>query len=117
MSSATFHAARGGRPKACCALIAVRAIFSKLSERLAVPVGAPLPAQSFCVVACAVRRELIALLHADTRLLVLSAGALVVVACMRAGPAAGMTRRGHWASAGRRGRPDEASPRAGGRAR
>src|SRR5712671_4383103 len=36
---------------------------------------------------------------------------------VRAGPAAGMTRRGHWASAGRRGRPDEASPRAGGRAR
>src|ERR1700704_1875341 len=32
-------------------------------------------------------------------------------------PAAGMTRRGHWASAGRRGRPDEASPCAGGRAR
>jgi hypothetical protein len=36
---------------------------------------------------------------------------------VRAGPAAGMTRRGHWASAGQRGRPDEASPRAGGRAR
>ena len=33
------------------------------------------------------------------------------------GPAPGMTRRGHWASVGRRGRPDEASPRAGGRAR
>jgi hypothetical protein len=36
---------------------------------------------------------------------------------VRAGLAAGMTRRGHWASAGRRGRPDEASPRADGRAR
>jgi hypothetical protein len=43
-----------------------------------------MPAQSLCVVACAVRRELIALLHTDTWLLVLSAaiGALVVVACV-----------------------------------
>jgi hypothetical protein len=42
-----------------------------------------MPAQSLCVVACAVRRELIALLHTDTWLLVLSAaiGALVV-ACI-----------------------------------
>jgi hypothetical protein len=93
MSSATssVHAARGGRPEACYALIAVRAtvtqIFSKLSKlsgRLAFPSGVPVPAQSLCVVACAVRRELIALLHTDTWPLVLSVaiGALVVVACV-----------------------------------
>jgi hypothetical protein len=43
-----------------------------------------MPAQSLCVAACAVRRELIALLHTDTWLLVLGAaiGALVVVACI-----------------------------------
>jgi hypothetical protein len=72
MSSATssVHTARGGRPEACYGLIAVRAtvaqLFSKLSDRLAFPGGVPVPAQSLCVVACAVRRELIALLHADT---------------------------------------------------
>jgi hypothetical protein len=90
MSSATssVHTARGGRPETCYALIAVRAtvtqLFSKLSDRLAFPGGVPVPAQSLCVVACAVRRELIALLHTDTWPLVLSAaiGALVVVACI-----------------------------------
>jgi hypothetical protein len=41
-----------------------------------------MPVQSLCVVACAVRRELIALLHTDAWPLLLSAaiGALIVVA-------------------------------------
>jgi hypothetical protein len=90
MSSATssVHTATGGRSEARCALIAVRAtlaqLFSKLSARLAFPGGVPIPAQSLCVVACPVRRELIALLHTDTWLLVLSAaiGALIAVACI-----------------------------------
>lgn len=90
MSSATssVRTAAGGRSQTRCALIAVRAtvaqLFSKLSDRLAFPGGVPMPAQSLCVVACAVRRELIALWHSDTWLLVLSAaiGALVVVACI-----------------------------------
>jgi hypothetical protein len=90
MPSATssVHTATGERSEARCASIAVRAtvaqLFSKLSDRLAFSAGVPMPAQSLCVVACAVRRELIALLHTDTWLLVLSAaiGALVVVACV-----------------------------------
>ena len=90
MSSATssVHTARGGRSEACCAMIAVRAtvaqLFSKLSDRLAFPGGVPVPAQSLCVVTCAVRRELIALLHTDAWPLLLSAaiGALIVVACI-----------------------------------
>ena len=90
MSSATssVHPARGGRSEACCALIAVRAtvaqLFSKLSNRLAFPGGVPMPAQSIGVVACAVRHELMALLHTDAWPLVLSAaiGALVVLACI-----------------------------------
>jgi hypothetical protein len=69
-------------------LIAVRTtvaeLFGKLSDRLALPDGVAMPAQSFGVAACAVRRELIALFHTDTRPLVLSAtiGALVVAACI-----------------------------------
>jgi hypothetical protein len=69
-------------------LITVRAtvaqLFSKLSDRLAFPGGMPVPAQSLCAVACAVRRELIALLHTFTWPLALRAaiGALVVVACI-----------------------------------
>jgi hypothetical protein len=87
MSSAT-SSVHTGRQEACYALIAVRAtvaqLFSKLSDRLAFPGGVPVPAQSLCVVACAVRRELIALLHTETWPLVLSAaiGALVVVVCI-----------------------------------
>jgi hypothetical protein len=81
-------AARGGRSDPGYALIAVRTavaeLFSKLSNRLALPDGVPMPAQSLGIAACAVRRELIALLHTDTPPLVLSAaiGALVVVACI-----------------------------------
>jgi hypothetical protein len=94
MSSATssVHSARGGKLEARYALIAVRAVvaqlFGKLSDGLAFPGGVPMPAQPLGVVACAVRRELIALLHADTRPLVLSAaiGALVVVACISVSP-------------------------------
>jgi hypothetical protein len=90
MSSTTssVHRATGGRSETRCALIAVRAtlaqLFSKLPARLAFPGGVPIPAQSLCVVACAVRRELIVLLHTDTWLLVLSAaiGTLIVVACI-----------------------------------
>jgi hypothetical protein len=90
MSSATSSVgtARGGRSEACNALIAVRAtvaqLSSKLSNRLAFPGGVPMPAQSLCVVTCAVRRELIALLHTDAWPLLLSAaiGALIVVACI-----------------------------------
>jgi hypothetical protein len=80
--------ARGGRLEARYALIAVRTtvaeLFRKLSDRLALPDGVPMPAQSLGVAACAVRRELIALLHTDTRPLVLGAaiGALVVAACI-----------------------------------
>jgi hypothetical protein len=88
MAISSVHTANGGRSEARYALIAVRAtvaqLSSKLSDRLAVPGGVPIPAQSLCIVACAVRRELIALLHTDTWLLVLSAavGALVAVACI-----------------------------------
>ncbi len=90
MSSATssVHTANGGRSEARYALIAVRAtaaqLSSKLSDRLAFPGRVPMPAQSLGIVACAVRRELIALLHTDTWLLVLSVavGVLVAVACI-----------------------------------
>jgi hypothetical protein len=90
MSSATssVHPARGGRSEPRYALIAVRTtvaeLFSKLSDRLALPGGVPMPGQSLGLAACAVRRELIALLHTDIRPLALSAaiGALVVVACI-----------------------------------
>jgi hypothetical protein len=76
------------RREARYALIAVRTtvaqLFGKLSDRLAFPGGVPMPAQSLGVAACTVRRELIALLHSETRPLVLGAaiGALVVVACI-----------------------------------
>ena len=87
-ATSSVDTARGGRSEACGALIAVRAtvaqLSSKLSNRLAFPGGVPMPAQSLCVVACAVRRELIALLHTDAWPLLLSAaiGALIVVACI-----------------------------------
>jgi hypothetical protein len=70
------------------ALIAIRStlaqVFRKITDRLVFPGGVPMPAQSLGVAACAVRRGLIALSHADTRPLVLSATivALVVVACI-----------------------------------
>jgi hypothetical protein len=43
-----------------------------------------MPAQSLCVVTCAIRRELIALLHTDAWPLLLCAaiGALIVAACI-----------------------------------
>ena len=87
-ATSSVDTARGGRSEACGALIAVRAtvaqLSSKLSNRLAFPGGVPMPAQSLCVVACAVRRELIALLHTDAWPLLLSAaiGTLIVVACI-----------------------------------
>jgi hypothetical protein len=87
-ATSSVDTARGGRSEACGALIAVRAtvaqLSSKLSNRLAFPGGVPMPAQSLCVVACAVRRELIALLHTDAWPLLLSAaiGALIVLACI-----------------------------------
>jgi hypothetical protein len=87
-STSSVHAGRGGRSEACYALIAIRAtvaqLFSELSDRLAFPGGVPMPAQPLGVVACAVRREFIALLHTDAWPLVLSAaiGALVIVACI-----------------------------------
>jgi hypothetical protein len=85
MSSApsSVNTGRGGRSQACYALIAVRAtvarLFGMLSDRLGLPGEVPMP--SLGVVACAVRRELMALLHADALVLCAAIGALVVVAC------------------------------------
>lgn len=73
MSSApsSVNTGRGGRSQACYVLIAVRTtvarLFSMLSDRLGLPGEVPMP--SLGVVACAVRRELMALLHADALVL------------------------------------------------
>jgi hypothetical protein len=88
MSSApsSVNTGRGGRSQACYALIAVRAtvarLFGMLSDHLGLPGEVPVPAQSLGVVACAVRRELMALLHADALVLCAAIGALVVAACI-----------------------------------
>ena len=88
LATSSVGTARAGRSEPSYALIAVRTtvaeLFRKLSDRLALPNGVPMPAQSLGIAACAVRRELVALVHTDTRTLVLSAaiGVLVVVACI-----------------------------------